>query len=253
MRTGLTIAGLPLTDDYSMALETNGRGFIGFVVELPGAFVRGRSESEILSKVGIEAKSYLNWLGIQQASLGRGHVVQRHFCQLTVEDADSEILLTADKNPMNGEEFDRLAEIVLLSGKTFTSLYNQCQLKNWVDAARIRRTFYGENPASIQAIFNHVDSTQRYYLSRVGLDVAQGQSFLDTRGLSLEKIGELHRRKNNSLVYRVEGESWTVKKVLRRLVWHDRIHGKAITRILAKQKGLGLIREYEDSFHLGLV
>jgi len=240
-------------DDYSVALETNGKGFVGFVVELPGAFVRGRSESEILSKVGLEAKSYLDWLGIQRASLGRGHVVERHFCQLTVEDADSEILLAADRGPVNEEEFDRLSEIVLLSGRTFTSLYDQCQLKNWVDTARIRRTFYGENPASIQAIFNHVDSTQRYYLSRVGLDVAQGQSFLDMRSLGLEKIGELHRRKNNSVVYQVEDESWTVKKVMRRFVWHDRIHGKAITRILAKQKGLGLIREYEDSFHFGLV
>ena len=53
---------------------------------------------------------------------------------------------------------------------------------------------------------------------------------------------------HNSLVFDVDNELWTLKKVLRRFVWHDRIHGKAMTRILEKQKQLGIIDTYEDAF-----
>jgi hypothetical protein len=34
-----------------------------------------------------------------------------------------------------------------------------------------------------------------------------------------------------------DGEEWTLKKVCRRFVWHDRIHGKAMTRMAAKLCG----------------
>jgi hypothetical protein len=39
----------------------------------------------------------------------------------------------------------------------------------------------------------------------------------------------------------LEGEMWTLRKVLRRFVWHDRIHAKAILRIMRRQEQLGLI------------
>jgi hypothetical protein len=47
----------------------------------------------------------------------------------------------------------------------------------------------------------------------------------------------------------MDDEEWTVRKILRRFVWHDRIHGKAIVRIMQKQKQLGLIAGFEDPFH----
>jgi len=250
----LGLMGLELGpgDNVSVAVETNGKGFIGFLAELPGAFVRGRDEAEILSKVDWEVKTYFDWLGIPHFSLGRTRIIERHSCQLMVEDADGEILLTADRSSMNQEEFRRLAAITRYSGKTFVSLYDSSQLRDWVDSSRVRKTFYGETPKTIREVFNHVAGTQHYYLSRVGLDVKQGGSFLDIRELGLERIWNLFQDKGNSLAYRVDGESWTVKKVLRRFIWHDRIHGKAITRILAKQKRLGLIESYEDSFRFGL-
>ena len=236
----------------SVALETNGRGFIGFLVELPGAYVRAGSETEALSKVSDEAESYLNWLGISQATSRQGIIVERHICQLTVEDADSEILLSADRVPVTEDESQRLAELARQSGKTFFSLYDSSRLRHWVDPARVRKTFYGETPKTIQETFDHVKDTQRYYLSRLGLDVDGGRSFLDIRQSCMERIEELLRTRGNSVIYNVDGEQWTAKKVLRRFIWHDRIHGKAITRMLAKQKRFGLIEDYENLFHFRL-
>ena len=73
--------------------------------------------------------------------------------------------------------------------------------------------------------------------------------FMAIRRFCLEKLEALCRKNNNSLIFEVANELWTLKKVLRRFIWHDRIHGKAMTRILEKQKQLRVIDEYDDPFH----
>ena len=73
--------------------------------------------------------------------------------------------------------------------------------------------------------------------------------FMTIREFCLEKLEALYRKHDNSLIFEVDDELWTLKKVLRRFIWHDRIHGKAITRILEKQRQLGVIDEYNDPFH----
>jgi hypothetical protein len=50
---------------------------------------------------------------------------------------------------------------------------------------------------------------------------------------------------------KADKELWTLKKILRRYVWQDRIHGKAIARILESQKRLDLNERYADPFSFG--
>lgn len=236
-------------ENVSVALETNGKGFIGFIVELPGAFVRGRTEDEALSKVGKEITAYMRWLGVKEKASYGCRVVQRHRSKLMVEDADNELILEEDKCAMKEEEFQKLRNLVAYSGDTFLKLYNNARYKDWVDEARIRKTFWGDNPKTIREIFEHVRLTQYYYLSRTKVTFSEREKeFLKIRQMCLKKIEGLWRKFDNSLVFEMENELWTLKKVLRRLVWHDRIHGKAMTRILERQKGLGVISTYNDEF-----
>ncbi len=242
---------VPIASRVSVALESSDRGFLGQIVEYPGAFVRGESEARALEKVQGEVKGYLAWLGANQSP---GHllveVVQRHKCSLMVEDADSEILLDADASEMNASEFELRVELCRYSGTTFLSLYDTVKFKDWVDDSKKRKTFYGDAPSSIRATFDHVRRTQYYYLSRTGISFAErAQDFLDIRGYCLDRISELYARDRNSLVFQADNESWTLKKILRRFVLHDRVHGKAIVRMLEKQRRLGMIHDYADPFH----
>src|SRR5712692_11028319 len=106
-------------DTLSLALETNGRGFQGFITELPGAFVRGRTEQEALSKTEKEATSYAKWLESPAPTSTKARVVQRHRCELTVEDGDCEILLHADQDVLDQMRFAQLQDLVKHSGQTF--------------------------------------------------------------------------------------------------------------------------------------
>jgi hypothetical protein len=234
----------------TVAMETNGRGFQGFIAELPGAYVRGVTREEALSKTDREVGSYAEWIGGALKIIPEARIVQTHKSKLSVEDADSEILLDADRERMELREFRRLIEVVNHSGLSFEKLCDSAQLQDWVDKSRIRRTFYGETPKTIREIFDHVNRTQNYYLSRMGIRLGDedGLGLMESRGPILDYLEDLFRHEGNSKVYHIQEEAWTLKKVLRRFAWHDRIHGKAITRILEKQLALGLIDQYKDPF-----
>jgi hypothetical protein len=234
----------------SVALETNGRGFIGFIVQLQGAYVRGKTEEEALSKLDNEVRSYAKWLEVEPPVHYDIHVCQRHTCTLTVEDADSEILLDEDKSPISDHAFKELLELAAYSGETFYVLHRNTELEDWVDESRIRKTFYGETPTTIREIFEHVNGTQHYYLSRAQLSHReQTKDFLQARRNCLSILQDLFEEQQNNQLFRVDNEEWTLSKILRRFVWHDRIHGKAIVRIMQRQKQLGLIAGFEDPFH----
>ena len=239
----------PLPDALSIAFETNGKGHLGFIAELPGAFLRGMSESEALSKLGCEVNSYLRWLGATPpAQAYRSTVVERHRSEWTVEDADCEILLEEDRRPIGSRELNSLCALSLYSGRSFLKLYSGAKMKDWVDTPRIRKSFHGDNPKTIQEVYEHVKGTQRYYLSRLRISLADEAGFIEERRDGLLEIKKLAATEGTSSVYEVDNEPWTVRKVLRRFVWHDRIHGRAVTRILRKQKQLGLITGYADPF-----
>ena len=75
---------------------------------------------------------------------------------------------------------------------------------------------------------------------------------MPVRESCLNGIGRLFLEGGNYRVFEIDNELWTLKKILRRFVWHDRIHGKAIVRMMAKQKALGLIDGYEDPYHFDI-
>jgi hypothetical protein len=240
---------IKLGDIVSISFETNGKGYIGFIVELPGAFVRGKTEDEAIAKVNREVNIYLKWLCIKHNPHYKIQVVQKHQSALQVEDADNEILLKADKKAMDEIEFRNLLSLVCFSGETFLKLYTNVEFKDWVDEERIRKTFYGDNPKTIREIFDHVRNCQYYYLSRMRINEEIEGDFMVIRKFCLEKLEPLYHESNNSLKFEIDNELWTLKKVLRRFIWHDRIHGKAMVRILEKQKQLNIIDNYEDPFH----
>jgi hypothetical protein len=247
LRYFMTSFSIEFGDTASVAFETNGKGYLGYIVELPGAFIRGETEEEALKKVPREVSSYLRWLDTKPMEDYSVQVIQMHQSNLTVEDADSEILLEADKGALEEGKYKNLLDIVLHSGETFLRIYESAVFRDWVDESRIRKTFYGQNPKTIREIFEHVKRCQYYYLSRMRMEFeTEEEDFRKIRPFCLQKLQDLYRQHNNLLIVAIDNEQWTLKKVLRRFIWHERIHARAIMRILERQRRLGVIDGYED-------
>lgn len=223
------------TEALSLGLETNGKGYIGFVIELPGAFVRGSTEEAAISKACVESISYLSWLGIEPPRKISVSIVQTTKSYAAVEDGDSKILLDADKLSMSAGEFRTLIVIAKRSADAFMKTYESIPYKSMVDNSRIRETFYGNSPKTATEIFNHVNDCQSYYLSRIVTPFATlDPDFMKRRRICLDNIEDLYREQNNGLSKELDGELWTLKKVLRRFIWHDRIHERAMKRLSAR-------------------
>jgi hypothetical protein len=236
-------------DRLSLAFETNGRGCLGYIVQLPGAYVRAPTEREALAKVREEMKSYYRWLKTRPPTPVRTMIVQWHQSPLQVEDADSEILLDADRRPFRSDEFRNLLDLVRYSGETLSSSYEGAELKEWVDESKRRNTFYGPVPSTIREVIQHVNSTQHFYLTRLGVQLSNGiDDVMEARTRCVDELARLHDGGVNSSIMGSQEELWTLKKVMRRLIWHDRIHGKAIIRMMIKQKKLKLIDDFSDPF-----
>jgi hypothetical protein len=98
-------------------------------------------------------------------------------------------------------------------------------------------------------MLGHVNGAQHFYMARLGVPLENvTDDFLEVRRRCVDALSSHHDSGVNSNLFSSENELWTLKKVLRRLVWHDRIHGKAMIRILAKQKGMKLIDDFSDPF-----
>lgn len=238
-----------MSEIISVAFETNGKGYLGYLLDLPGAFVRGKTIDQALSKVEQEAIIYQKWRGLQPKCNVKPKVVQIHYSSLMVEDADSEILLDLDREKMAEREFEQYIDLIKKSGFSILTIYKNTEFKNWLDETRRRKTFYGDVPISIQRIFEHIDSVQYYYLSRLSTDIEEKKGFLERREYCLKKLKAIYLRENNSKIYDIDHENWTIRKVLRRFIWHDRIHAKSMVKILKKQKWMGLINCYQDPFN----
>ncbi|MCP4568492.1 MAG: hypothetical protein GY841_13020 [FCB group bacterium] len=235
---------------FSIGVETNDKGFIGFINELPGAFVRGLTEEEALEKVALEVRRYYRWLDNDPPETVSIDVTQRIFSLAVVEDGDTQILLNADKGECDRGEFDFWLSLLMQSAETFEHLIEKVKHPGWVDPSRAGSCFYGLRPASIRDINNHVRRTQYYYLSRLGLYPEQSlSSFSGQRREFVDLLRGFYIENNNRPMFNHEREYWTLKKVLRRFLWHDRIHGKSITKILSKQKRLGLIDVFNDPLY----
>jgi len=245
----LTAPKLEYVDEVTLAFETNGRGCLGFIVQLPGAYVRAPTEDEALSKVQAEVGSYYGWLGERAPPSVRAMVTQRHQSQLKVEDADCEILLDADREPFQKDEFRRLLGLMKYSGETVWKAYEGAQLKEWVDQSRRRNTFYGPLPSTIEAVMEHLTGTQRFYLSRLGSRAPTNLTgFLDVRLFCADELARLYETGVSTSPVEMSDELWTLKKVLRRFIWHDRIHSKAMARMQARLKEMRLIDSYVNPF-----
>jgi uncharacterized glyoxalase superfamily protein PhnB len=210
--------------------ETNGKGVLGWIVELPGAYIRGKTIDEAKDKINNEIIEYKKWLDLPYTM---EYITEETIIQskLAIEDADSNILLDYDIDDYETPEgLKSDCKLVLISANKVNEIYRRCNYKNAIDKTKIRKTFYGDVYSTIEKQYIHIINVQRYYLNNICTDTETGMEIIDGRIKTIEKINEKYIESRNK-IYKTPEENWTIRKVIRRLIWHDRIHAKAIKRM----------------------
>ena len=213
--------------------EHNGKDTLLYAVDFVGAYTRGETLEAAVRKMQAEICSYLKWCGKKAVTSMDIAIIEEKVSELAICDADSDVLFESEKAPLTAEEYKKLKALALKSAQDFLALYDSVPDKN-ATAAPERKTFYGKVPRSADEMYAHTKNVNEYYFSEIHVDADNDGSIYACRKRGFEALEAKGDFLENVVVAGSYGEDWSLRKVLRRFIWHDRIHARQCIEWLQK-------------------
>lgn len=218
--------------DIRCVWEHNGEDTLLYAVDFPGAFTRGANLEEAMAKMPNEIAAYSRWAGTSCPD-GEVKVVQNAACYLAIADADSDVLFDAEREPLTAMEYEVLKNLVLTSAADLLAMYRSFRDAD-ATADPPRETFYGAVPRSARAMYEHTKNVNAYYFGEIGVTADNAGDIHACRLAGLEALEEDETFLDSPAREGSFGEWWSLRKVFRRFLWHDRIHARAMWRLAQK-------------------
>jgi len=211
------------------ALEYSDKGCMLYSLDCPGAFARGRDRKEAAAKLPADVIAFCLWAG-WDVPAGEVEIVEEKYQpDLKVEDADSDMIFACERQSMTVEEYTVLRELVLKSARDFDTLYASIPDKDGL-LGDPRKTFYGDYPDTARKMFAHTNNVTAYYVGELSAEVDNLPGCHKNRANGLAAMETIPDFLNLPVIEGSYDEEWSVRKVLRRFLWHDRIHARAMYR-----------------------
>lgn len=226
--------------NISCILEHNGSSSLLYAAELPGAYTRGKTPEIALQKMEAEVRSYLKWIGKPQPDSIEIVLDQDISSELEIADADSDVLFHTEREPLTQEEYIFLKQLTLKSAADYLTLYESIPDKHR-SSSPARRTFYGKVPATAEEMYLHTKNVNAYYFGEINVEADNEGTILSCRERGFSALEQQTDYLKNSVLEGSYGESWSLRKLLRRFLWHDRIHAKAMYRMALREFGAGTV------------
>ncbi len=213
--------------------EHNGNDTLLYAVNYIGAYTRAENLETAAAKMPGEIAAYLKWLGEDAADRIEIVIVGEKDSRLDIKDADSDVLFESEKAPLTIVEYEKLKSLVLKSAVDFISLYESIPDKSAAVNAE-RKTFYGKAPRTANEMYAHTKNVNAYYFAEIEVDADNCGNIYECRKHGLEALEARPGFLENAVFEGSYGEAWTLRKVMRRFIWHDRIHARAMYRMAVK-------------------
>ena len=216
--------------------EHRGEDAILWATDYPGAFARGSNLNEALAKLPADLREWSAWTELEAPEHGEAVVIGEVESTLDVRDADSDVLLEAERKPLTREEYVRLRDAALRSAERFQALYESVPDPDRSENP-IRQTFYGAVPRTAREMYGHTKNVNAYYFGEIGVEADNEGDIVECRRRG---FGELEKQPDFLRNPVFEGsweENWTLRKLLRRFIWHDRLHARAMERMVKRTFG----------------
>ena len=213
--------------------EHRGNDTIVWPVDYPGAFARGASLAEALKKLPRDLSEWSDWTGGAAPEFCDIQIIADVPSGLDVRDADSDVLLEKEKMPLQWDEYERLREMALRSGSQFLTLYESVPDPDHSENP-VRQTFYGAVPRTARQMYEHTKNVNAYYFGEIGVETDNEGSIVECRRKGFQALEQQPDFLNNSVFDGSWEERWTLRKLLRRFIWHDRLHARAMERMVKR-------------------
>ena len=216
--------------------EHNGDDTILYADNFIGAYARGASLQIAMDKMNREVASYLNWCNATQYGELPVEIVQEKQSDLQICDADSDVLFDSEKGALTKAEYDELKKLVLQSAQDFFLLYGDIPDKNMSSLPK-RKTFYGDVPRTAEEMYVHTKNVNAYYFGEIGVEADNEGTILECRKKGFMLLEQMPDYLENKVYTGSYDELWSLRKVMRRFIWHDRIHARAMYRMAVRTFG----------------
>ena len=216
--------------------EHNGNDTLLYAVDYIGAYTRGESIEIAISKMPGEIASYFRWLEEDVSDSMEVVIAGEKASDLAIKDADSDVLFESEKVSLTSDEYEKLKALALKSARDFLALYESIPNKNATAIAE-RKTFYGQVPRTADEMYEHTKNVNEYYFAEIEVDADNDGTIYECRKRGFEELEAKSDFLQNTVIEGSYGEDWSLRKVLRRFIWHDRIHARAMYRMAVKVFG----------------
>jgi predicted RNase H-like HicB family nuclease len=211
------------------------------VTELPGCYAKGASENEALNRLYIAVPDYYRWLRMQDEETptmsGDVAITVRERVPVT-RNALHEVraFFTSDDEPLNDDDLDWGLALMSYAHQDFTR-----QLRN-IDEAVLEWQPDSET-RNIRQVIDHVAQAEAWLARRLD-EPPTVPLITELPGPPLERLNRIHERsmirlskstpEQRELVREINGERWSLRKIVRRSILNEREHTEQIAVLLAR-------------------
>lgn len=210
--------------------EHNGDDSLLYAADFPGAFARGTSLHAALERLPGELRAYLRWAGKPIPDAFELEIAQEKPSALTIRDADSDVIFDSERPVLSEREYLDMKALALKSARDFQALYDAMPDKD-LSVLPPRETFYGPLPRTAREMYMHTKNVNNYYFGEIGVDVDNDGDIEACRVRGFAALELQPAYLDNAAYTGSYDEEWSLRKLLRRFIWHDRIHARAMWRM----------------------
>ena len=230
----------------SVCLEVGSEGTCAFVPSCPGCWVFGRTQERVLEKVRIAVAEWFEWIernGEQVSEMKDYELEVFEMMKVDynpVEAGKPEPLFWSEVPPVSRKDVARILRLMSYSREDLLKLVSNLSAEclDWLPSNR---------PRTIRNCLQHIAIVEPWYISRLNIDLPGRYPrnllrMLDyTRKIVVDSLKTMPRDRMRGIFQPTKDLSpicnlWTARKVLRRLVDHERLHTKYIDKVLQTYK-----------------
>ena len=227
----------------SVCLEVGPQATGAFVQDCPGCWVFGRTKKRALHKVRIAVVEWFKWLNKHGGKIP--HISNKLEIEVTE-------MLRVDYNPVKAGKPEPLFWSEVLPVKKddikrtiWLMDYSRKDLLNLVSHLTGKQLSF-KPPNKLRTIRNclkHIAYVEPWYITRLNIELPENypkdvfELLNYTREMVVNSLGNLPKEKMKGIFQPSKYKSptcdlWTARKVLRRLVDHERLHTRYIKKVL---------------------
>ena len=87
-------------------------------------------------------------------------------------------------------------------------------------------------------MYEHTKNVNAYYFGEIGVEADNEGDIVSCRRRGFELLEKQPDFLNNPVFEGSWEENWTLRKLLRRFIWHDRLHARAMERMKKRTFGI---------------